>query len=86
MSDSLERQIAAQISPLISQHLARAQAQLQPRVVREPDPTLIAAARSVADALDRLDQARYSRGEIHARMALEKQARALRKVLARRGK
>jgi hypothetical protein len=86
MSDSLERQIAERLSPLISEHLAQAQARLQPRIVREPDPTLMDAARGVADALGRLEQARYSRGEIHARMALEKQARALRKALGRRGK
>ncbi|RJG46467.1 hypothetical protein [Mesorhizobium sp. DCY119] len=77
------KRLVETISPLIEQHLEEARRELRPRLVHVPDPDLIAAATRVAEAVGRLDHAKYTRGEIAARRSLEQQARALKTVLKR---
>lgn len=77
--------IADSLAPLVEQHLAEERAKLKPRAVYVPDPELLAAARRLTDAVDRLGQAQFTSGEKAARIALDRQARAMRGLLHRLG-
>ncbi|MCB1463229.1 MAG: hypothetical protein KDJ90_12580 [Nitratireductor sp.] len=76
-------EMRAHLRPLLEQQLAQARSELKPEVVHVVYPDLLKAAAKVTDAVGALEQARYTRGEIAARQSLERQARALRKVLER---
>lgn len=80
-ADTPAKRMIAKLAPLIEEHLAEAQNELRPRVIAVPDPRLLAVAQKVAEALGRLDSAKYTSGEIDARRSLERQARALRTAL-----
>ena len=85
-AEAFGAQIAAQISPLIEQHLAEERAKLKPRVVFVADPDVMSAAERISDALTKLDEVKYTRGEIRAREAVIRQARAIRTILERMAK
>lgn len=65
--------LAREIAPVIASRIAAEEAEL------------IRAARNVAEAVTRLQQAKYSPAEISARRALETRALALRSALKARG-
>ncbi|RWE37464.1 hypothetical protein [Mesorhizobium sp.] len=55
-----------------------------PKHVLGPTPNVVRHARGVADALTRLDGAKYTSEERPARIALERAARSLREALRKR--
>lgn len=72
--------IAEMIAPAIAVEIAAAAA-ISAHKTR--DTTVMSACRQVGDAVDRLDQARFTAREIPARRALERAARNLRKAMDR---
>jgi hypothetical protein len=101
MSKRLERQVLAAIVPVIEQfvadarkqELAAATAELRAAratlkatlAAREADRKLLDAAAEVAAACNDVEAARYTRGEIAARMGLERKAKLLRAALNQAG-
>lgn len=60
-------------------------AALAPHAARDAlDEELMGACRAVGEAVDRLQQAKFTKGEIHARAALERAAARLKGVMKRR--
>jgi len=55
-------------------------------VVREPDRDIMQACRRVAEAADRLEQAKYTSAEIPARHALERAAKSLQRAMQKHGR
>lgn len=77
--------ISQQLPSLVAAALkASAPPPLPPPPPPAEDVELMSVCRAVGAAVDRLEKDRYTRGEIHARRALELQARALREILDRK--
>lgn len=82
--------IARRMVPIIRQMVEREVERLKvpaPKVkVLTPDAEIMRACHKVADASDRLAQAKYSSEEIPARTALERAANTLQRVMRRHGR
>lgn len=75
--------LARALEPLIEQHLSALPAPA-PKLVKVPvpaSPRLVRAAKAVAEAVERLELAKFSSEERPARIALERAARSLRSTL-----
>ncbi|MGB3834446.1 MAG: hypothetical protein WA975_21580 [Mesorhizobium sp.] len=78
----ITRDIAPVISAAIGAEIDSLRAAAAERTLQ--DIELMNACRAVGAAVDRLEQVRHTRGEIAARMALERAATALRRIIRER--
>lgn len=80
--------IAAELSELKAANMAlasQAQAARAALIAAERhDDAVLSACRAVGAAVDKLEATKFSKAEISARMSLEKSARALRVLIAKR--
>lgn len=76
--------LADTLAPLVAEHIVSQPAPPPRKVVVKADRGLITAAERVALAYDRLQQVKYTRAEVSARVSLERSASALRSEVRRR--
>ncbi len=84
---ALAGRLAPRLAPLIAE-IVRAEIDKLPKPVpvvhvRTMDQEIMAVCRKVANAVDRLVQAKYGPGEIAARQHLERTAKEMRTILRR---
>lgn len=82
--------IVARLVPVLRRMVASEVERLKvpaPRVLMaRPEAEILRACRMVAEAADRLAQARYTQAEIPARRALERAALSLRRAMEKHGR
>lgn len=77
--------LADTLAPLVAEHMVAAQPAMPPRkVLVKADRGVMTAAERVAVAYERLQQVKYTRAEVSARLSLERSASALRTEMRRR--
>ncbi len=86
--DPLARALAPMVREMLMLEVARVAAKLpaKPKVISKADDEIMEACRQVANAVDKLAQAKFGVGEISARRSLERAATVLGKTMRKHGR
>ncbi|MDZ5697827.1 hypothetical protein [Chelativorans sp. M5D2P16] len=85
-ADPIARRVLAGVRQMVVHEVERLKVPAPRVIVRGPDGEIMRACRKVAEASDRLAQAKFSSGEIPARQALERAAQNLQRVMRKHGR
>lgn len=85
-ADPIARRIYTEVLRMVEREVEQVKVPAPPMLARPPDLEIMRACRRVAEASDLLEQAKFSSGEIPARHALERAAKALRRVMRKYGR
>lgn len=85
-ADPIARRVLAGVRRMVERELERVRAAPPRVVVMRADAEIMRACRKVAEAADRLEQAKFTSGEIEARRSLERAAKSLRRVMEKHGR